>query len=207
MKKNNKHSISKGFTLIELLVVLVVLMSTGMVIGAILFSTLRGASKASILTTARQNGEYAISQMVKTIRNAKSFGGVGECDPRDTTNCDKDWVTDCSQTGSTKYQHVKITGPDDGDVVYSCVSSTISSGSAVLGSGFSLIDDSLVQTNTTDKAKDTFCHFTCLQSSPSDSPTIGINFSLMQKEGGSTLVEKTVLLPFSTSVRMRNSLR
>lgn len=190
--KHKKFLTSKlGFTLIEILVVIVVLMSTGLVIGAILFSSLRGASKASILTTAQQNGDYVISQIVKTIRNAKSFGGVSIDDPSTGST---GWVTDCSESELTHYRYVKITSPNNEKIVYSCKLSTISSDER------SLIDESLVKT------MDGSCYFTCTQSSTSDSPTIGINFTLVQA-GGSTSVEKAVSLPFSTSVRMRNSLR
>lgn len=170
MKKNNQS----GFTFIELLVVVVVLISTGMVIGAILFSSLRGASKASILITARQNGDYAISQMTKTIRNAKSFGGVEN-------------ITDCSsQDVSTHFNSVKITNPDNSETVYSCDSLD------------SFFDTNLVKTT------ENSCYFTCSQNSPSDSPTIGINFTLAQKTDNAT-VENTVSIPFSTSVQIRNS--
>lgn len=191
-----------GFTLVELLVVLVVLMSTGVVIGSILFSSLRGANKANILTTARQNGDYAISQMVKTIRNAKSFGGVSTCNA-DVDICEVPWVKDCTQSEGElkKYTYVNITSPSNEKIVYSCASLTISANE------ISLIDDKLVMTNT-DPATADYCHFTCLQNNALDSPTIGIHFSLMQKgkAGVRSLSENTVLLPFSTSVRMRNSL-
>ncbi len=181
--KNKKQD---GFTLIELLVVMVVLLSTGMVIGTILFSSLRGATKASIINTARQNGDFVISQMVKTIRNAKAFGGV--------SNDNVQWITDCSQNAIMQYKYVNITGPDDNKIVYSCAHSVISSNSV------SLIDDTSVHID------DTSCYFTCLQSSPSDNPTIGINFSIVQSKQGA-LSESSVSLPFSTTVRMRNSLR
>lgn len=179
MKKNNQ----RGFTLIELLVVIVVLMSTGMVIGAILFSSLRGASKASILTTARQNGDYAISQMTKTIRNAQKFGGVKVNDL---------WETDCSINGGLIISsHIKITNPDNNETVYSCAYPNIKS------NGVSLLDTSLVESPS--------CYFTCSQNSPSDSPTIGINFTLVEKQDVIALVENTVRLQFSTSVQIRNS--
>lgn len=183
--------IESGFTLIEILVVIVVLMSTGIVIGAILFSSLRGASKANILTTAQQNGDYAMSQMVKTIRNAKSFGGVSIDEPE--TN-DTGWLTDCSESELTHYRYVKITSPSNEEIVYSCKNESI-----FFNAG-SLIDESLVKT------KEGSCYFTCTQNNPTESPTIGINFTLVQT-GNTTSVEKAVSLPFSTSVRMRNSLR
>lgn len=189
--RNSKSFYQRGFTLIEILVVVVVLMSTGIVIGAILFSSLRGASKANILTTAQQNGDYAMSQMVKTIRNAKSFGGVSIDDPE--TN-DTGWLTDCSVDVSAQYRYIKITSPDSQEIEYSCRNESI-----FFNAGF-LIDENLIKT------KEGSCYFTCAQSNPTDSPTIGINFTLVQT-GNTTSVEKAVSLPFSTSVRMRNSLR
>lgn len=193
-----------GFTLIELLVVMVVLLSTGMVIGSILFSSLRGATKASIFTIARQNGEYAISQMSKTIRNAKSFGGVsGDCNPDDMdpqNPCAGQWITDCSQsTTEVQYKYVNIIGPDNNKIVFSCAHNVVSI------NGASLIDDTSIHIDDRLNTK-TPCYFSCLQSSSSDSPTIGINFSIIQSKEGA-LSESSVSLPFSTSVKMRNSLR
>lgn len=203
-----KKYVGEGaFTLIELLVVMVVLLSTGMVIGAILFSSLRGATKASVLTVARQNGEYAISQIVKTIRNAKSFGGVsGNCNPDDLdphNPCAGQWITDCSASATEmQYKYINITDPNDNKVVFSCEHSLIKS------NGVSLIDDTQVHVDNVDDNPHTKtpCYFTCLQSSSSDSPTIGINFSIIQSKVGA-LSESSASVPFSTSVKMRNSLR
>ncbi len=132
--------------------------------------------------------------MVKTIRNAQKFGGVAEYDPVDTVNCGKPWIKDCSDSESAHYRYIKITSPDKEEIVYSCNSKNIFSNTAPL------IDEVLVE------VKDSSCYFTCFQSSSSDSPTIGINFTIIQKKDDIS-VENTVSLPFSTSVRIRNSLQ
>ncbi len=181
----------KGFTLIELLVVMGVLFVVGLIVGAILFSSLRGANKTNAITVVRQNGNYTISQMVKTIRNAKRFDGVKGFS-------DIDYTLDCSGEDSLtkKYQYIKITSPDEGLTVFACNSPTISSNSA------SLVDTSAVA------VVENTCSFTCTQRSISDSPTIGISFSLKYNQPGSGIfAEKTANVLFQTSVTLRNEPR
>ncbi len=187
MKKN------KGFTLLELLVVMVVLISTGIVIGGILFSSLRGVTKTNTLTAVRENGDFAISQIVKMIRNAKEFKGV--------STDGETFFNDCSVGGVPKYYHIKITSPDGGETTFSCEFATISSKSASF-SNISLIDTRAVV------VKQDSCFFTCSQESLTETPTIGIRFSLQQEESINVFQgERTAAIDFQTSVTMRNALR
>lgn len=197
MKKNNYQ---KGFTLIELLVVIVVLIATGTVIGSVLFSSLRGVNKTNVITVVRQNGDYAISQMAKTIRNAKKFEGV--------SLDDQAYVTDCSQTSYVHYIYIKMTTPEDKQVTFSCSHRDISSrvcnpqDDCNSISFSSLIDANFVSTD------ENSCYFTCGQDNLTDAPTVGINFSLSQKGSRENMfVEKTATVKFQTSVSMRNLLR
>lgn len=173
----------KGFTLIELLAVMIVLIAVSSIIGAILFSSLRGTNKTNTLTAVRQNGNNAISQMVKMLRGAKRLDSPASCS------------VPLSPTPIPTYSFVTFTSFDDGQTTFSCDSGTISSNAASL---LDLTGVSLVS-----------CSFTCTQEGILDFPTVGINFSLREyAPSGITLFsEKTAsatAIPFQTSVSLRN---
>ena len=205
---NSQLSTPKGFTLIELLVVIAVLVFVGVFIGAILFSSLRGTNKTNTLTVVRQNGSFAVSQVTKTLRNAKSFEGVS------IDGSLNSYTTDCTQIippspaptpVPVKYYYLKITSFDSGVTIFSCSGNpgdsenplTLSSNSA------SLLDTTAVSIPDSNS-----CYFTCSQSTISDFPAIGINFFLREFVPiGALLPEKTAsaaAIPFQTSVLMRN---
>lgn len=74
MKRQIKQQ--RGFTLIELLVSMMVIVIVGSVILSIFFSVLRGSNKTDKIIQVRQNGNYAISQVTKMIRGARSIDCV-----------------------------------------------------------------------------------------------------------------------------------
>lgn len=183
-KKNN------GFTLVELLAVLGVIVVVGAVASAIILSSLRAASKANQLNIVRQNGNFAILQMTRTIQYAKSFVGVST----DNVN----YVNDCSsQNSSTHYFSIKVVLFDESSVAFSCSPAgnpnTISS--TINGQVSDIIDLNSVAVSD--------CFFTCSQSFRTDSPAIGINLTLTQASNTS-FVEKSATVPFSTTITMRN---
>lgn len=177
----------KGFTLIELLVVIVVVVGIGAIVSAILFSSFRGATKTNTITVVRQNGNYAISQMAKTIRGAKRLNGMSTDGTTFTTSCQE----------SLSYPYLRVTELVGSQVTFSCPGSfSCSNQSSIQAGNSSLIDTTAVCI--------TSCSFTCSRPSPSDFPTIGIRFSLTQKSP-SILVERTAPpIQFQTSVTMRN---
>lgn len=188
-----------GFTLIELLATMIVVLTVGAVMGGILFSAVRSNNKASTLTTVKQNGTYAISQMSKMIRYAKSFDGVTtdatSGSPVYTTDCVQPTVAPLTPTPTpVAYKRVKITSFDGGSSTFWCESvgvspATISSNSA------SLVDTTAILVNT--------CSFACTQASINDPPVISIDFNLRQRK--STLfAEQQSKLDFHTSVAFRN---
>lgn len=190
-----KLSTPNGFTLIELLVVIGIMVFVGGTIGSILFSSLRGTNKTNTITVVRQNGNYAITQMAKMIRNAREFNGVSTDGSTFTTDCSKI----VPPTPSPAY--VNITSFDGGQTTFSCCSTTITSSSASLssvcapGNYTELIDINAVTLNS--------CSFSCTQNSSSDYPVIGINFSLSAK-GNNLPPEKSATIPFQTSIILRN---
>lgn len=168
----------EGFTLMEALVVLTISMTVGVIVLSILFSSFRLTNKVNTLNTVRQNGNNAISQIAKMLRDAKKLDSPTSC------------ISPISQT------FVTFTSLDEGQTRFECSDSpaTISSNSA-----------SLLDTNTVALIPNS-CWFICSQDNISDFPTISIRFSLIQvSPPGVTLpVEKTATVPFGTSVVLRN---
>lgn len=115
--KNNK-----GFTLIELLTVIAILGVIGTIVVAVITMTLRGTKKADLLDTARQNGDTALSQMVKSIRYAKSLDDPTSCVDESTINS----ITVTSLAANSQ-------------ITYACENDTIAS------NGASLIDNSVIK--------------------------------------------------------------
>lgn len=167
---------------------MVVLLAVGTIIGTILFSSLRGGSKTNTITSLRQSGNFVISQMAKTIRNAKQFDGVSQDSLNYQTNCTTIIPPSPTPTPTPKrYKSIALTSSADEKIVFSCDALTILDQSVAV-----LESDS--------------CFFTCTQDSFSNAPTIGINFTLTTKAG--LILEKSASpITFSTSVIMRNAPR
>ncbi len=117
MKKYNvaKFKYQKGYTLFELLTVIGILSVIGVIVLSIVFISLRGSQKSEALEIVRQNGDAALSQMVKTVRYAKRLDAPLACTPSVSTSS----ITLTSLT-------------DNGQTTLSCASSTLSSNSATL---------------------------------------------------------------------------
>lgn len=169
-----------GFTLLDLLTTIVVLIAIGTIIGAILFSSLRGTNKTNTITNVRQNGNYAISLMSKAIRDGSRLDTPYPC-----------------VSPEPSYQSVTIVTATDDKTTFSCslISGTISQKNGS-DNAASILDTNVVSIQSQS------CYFTCNQTSSSDPPTIGINFTLTQK--GTPFYEKQASIAFQTSVTMRN---
>jgi type II secretory pathway pseudopilin PulG len=180
---------NEGFTLVELLAVIVVLVAIGSIIGAILFSSLRGSTKTNAISNVKHNGGFAISQMGKMIRDARSLESPRPC-------------TVISPTPIPTVTQVIIKNFDGGQTTFICNDTTSGDATIASQSGsqspISLLDTSTVALSS--------CYFTCTQNSLSDFPSISIFFSLQSNSGGS-LVEQLAApssIPFETSVSLRN---
>ncbi|MCL5439268.1 MAG: prepilin-type N-terminal cleavage/methylation domain-containing protein [Patescibacteria group bacterium] len=209
--RNENGKFCSGFTLVELLAVMVVLVVVGAIIVQILYSTIRGSGKTNLITLIRQNGNFTISQMVKIIRDAKSFDGVGKVsDGVDVANCVNSVVGALTPTPTpVLYDYVKVTTTNGGKTVFICCPAgagnnppaTIASNSGALIDCSALGRTSLLDTTAVVLGS---CSFSCSQQNFTDHPTIGIEFSLLQK-GGGNLPESTINpIYFNTSVSMRN---
>lgn len=82
VNKKNLHDnflskkINAGFTLVEVMVVLVIILVVGTMIVGVMFAVARNANKAKALDAVKKNGNYAIEQMGRSIRYARTFDGV-----------------------------------------------------------------------------------------------------------------------------------
>lgn len=174
---NRNQTRAKGFTLIELLISMVIIMLIGSVILTIFSSTLRGTDRAQSIITLRQKGNYALSQMVKSIRFAEDISNISAC----------------SSNPSSQLQIVSSS--DHEMTTYSCGNGKIASSSA---------DKTyyLLETNTNITLKS--CSFTCGVQQPYFTPFVTISFTLvptLKKDSTST----DVLQDFTTTVFLRNT--
>jgi len=83
-----------GFTLIEILVVVGILGIIAAISTNMFFSVLQASTKTRVLSEVKQNGDYALNVMERTIRNAKSVTSNGNS--------------------------ITIVNPDDSSTTFSC---------------------------------------------------------------------------------------
>src|SRR5260221_240482 len=62
-----------GFTLVEMLAVVSIFVIVGAIAMSILVTSFRTSQKTDIITLVQQNGNYALSQVAKTLRNARGL--------------------------------------------------------------------------------------------------------------------------------------
>ena len=199
-----------GYTLIELLAVITIVVVVGVIVTGILISSLRGGSKSNVLDNVRQNGNDAITQMSKMIIYAQSFNGMS--DGTVDSNGNRVYITNCTQIISPspsssptptptpkEYHYIKITSFDGGITVFGCNGSNDIPSNTIASNGASMIDTTL-ETGV----KVSSCSFTCSQDGYGFPPTIGINFTLSQNTT-SSFAEKQAIIPFQTSVTIRNN--
>lgn len=198
-KIDSKIKNERGFTLVELLASIAVAGVIGGIITSILFSSLRGTSKTNILTSVRQSGSYALTQMEKMLRSAQQLDRVGK-DPADPLSLGYDCQINPTPTPA-QYKSITITS-DQQSTTFICdvVNNKISSMSAT--KTYELLDSSAVDLIE--------CYFTCAKESDVAPPIIGVTFTLTEpgRSIGLPIVnEKTVgpiPIPFQTSVVLRN---
>lgn len=184
-----RYTLQKGFTLVEILAVIVVFIVIGSVATATFFTSLRTVNKSNSLASLRENGNYTLNQVTKTIRYAVKFEGVSN------TGLDADYQTNCSvaPVKGSPYSYLRIRSYDNQRTTLQCSvgpNGNISSNSA------SLLDPGIVKTVDA-------CSFSCSQENAWDPPTILINLTLSET-GFSGINEKNTTLPLQTSVTFRN---
>lgn len=175
-----------GFTLIELIIVIAIIVVMGSILISIFFTTLRGTNKSNVEMIVRQNGNYAISQMGKMIRNARSFEGVSK------TDIDSSYIFSCAANPpQEEYKYLRISSFDNSLITLSCGDTS----PEIASNGASFIDTSEIAV--------TSCRFYCTQPSLAYPPKIEIDFVLTQKQQ-TDLAEGKASVHFNTSVFLRN---
>lgn len=214
--KQKNRDLEKGYTLVELLAVMIVLAALGTILGSIIISVFRGTNKTNAITVVRQNGNFAINQMSKMIRNAKRFEGVSEDGVTYEGTCVLPSVGAGTPTPTPKhYKYLQIISfENDARVTFSCRAGSgttagyiASSSASIAGTGISnepLIDTNQVSLNPIDASS---CYFICSQDNLAQDPILYINFDLSTKSelGSSTFLEnKSGVLNFQTTIHLRN---
>lgn len=180
---NSHFSTSCGFTLIELLVVIGAFAIISTIILGVIVTVLRSTQNSDSLINVRQNGEYAMTQMISKLRFAQNlnypsvFGGTAPACTAAGINVPKVIITDVNQNQITINCPSKYTSPNYIDI----------NGTQLTNSANVLVKS---------------CSLSCTQSS-AGTPTIGISFTL-QKINSSGLPEGNVKIPFESSVTLRN---
>jgi ABC-type phosphate/phosphonate transport system substrate-binding protein len=128
------------------------------------------------------------------IAFAKSFDGVST-DGTTFNSC-------LSFPAGTAFTSVKITSFDDGVTTFSCEKDPKTGTYGALASRSGALQPIyLIDTNTIDVNP---CNFTCNQANLFSPITININMTL-QKQVSSGFSESQTVIPFNTSVTLRNS--
>lgn len=196
--KMQNSKLQYGFTLIEILAVIFVLSVIGVLVAAIIVSSLRGINKTNTITAVRQNGFYAISQMTKMIQNAKRFEGAS----RDRVTYYPNCVLPTAGSGTPtpvpqQYKSIKIISFDETQTIFACQPDGTTPAN-ILSNSALLFDTTIVSLDYSS------CYFTCTQDNVFLAPTIGIYFSLAQLTTRS-FFEQKASIPFQTTVGMRNA--
>lgn len=166
----------KGFSLIELMVGIAIIISATTVVLSIIVSSFRISNKNTTADTVRQNGNYAISKISRTIQFAESFIGTSSDGTTFNPVC------------SDEYQAIRIRYQDM-DTTIRCTDTSIDfNGIPILDNTVDVVDGS--------------CQIACERDLDS-TPIIGISFSL-QKGGANTSAEQSSRINFSTKIKMRN---
>lgn len=180
MKKRSKN----GFALMELLVVVSLFGVISVLGSSLFFNIIRSSSKTRVLTEVKQNGDFAMTTMVRMIRNARKIS-AGSCG----------WATNS----------LEIKNPDGGITTFEFCSpeNLIASRSGSLPL-LSCTDARL----TSDRVKVVSGSFTCEEGDRLKPDMVTIRFSLSQVGSANPLItprpEEQAVIDFETKVALRN---
>lgn len=78
MGKIKKYKIASGFTLIEVLTVSGIMALFSLTLIGIFLATIRGGTKAQLISSVHQEGDFALKSMTKMIRESSSIDCTGD---------------------------------------------------------------------------------------------------------------------------------
>lgn len=173
-----------GFTLVELLASMVAFVVVGGMVATIIITTFRTSNRTDTITLVRQNGNYALTQMAKTIRNARVLSSPYPC----------------VAVSPTPVSSVTILTVDNNQITYSCVDNPSPTPATIASNGASLLDTNSVNLVISS------CSFTCTQFNATSLPLVTIQFSLTQKltSNFADQLASGSAVPFEASVVVRN---
>lgn len=198
-RKHFRIQAGAGFSLIELLVGMAIIITSTTIILTIIVSSFRISSKATVVDSARQNGNYAMNRMIRMIQFADRYNGrsraLGATAGIKGSDGGPDWHTDCADNDNTA---ININYEGEEKIIQCRNRNSIYIVDPVPAppSGEILI--------ITDKIKVAECNITCSQISDTASPVISIKYKLTIGDSDSVVERKTSSIPFFTSVKMRN---
>lgn len=181
---NSRSGASSGYTIIELVIVIMVMLVVGGIIVGILYSAIRGTTKARVNNNISQNGSYAITVMTNFLANAKALIQVTDPFGNVFDSCVSDGINPIDGVSVT------IQNYDGGITTFACENGYISSNSA-----------SLIHTEDVEMITET-CRMLCIQDSFYSVPRIDISFELQNKNAQDPATSGRSL--FETSVNLRN---
>lgn len=182
--RSQKPGANSGYTIIELVIVILVMIVVGGIIVGILYSSIRGTTKARINNNISQNGNYATTVLTNFLANSSDLIQVTDPFGNVFDTCVSDGINPVDGVSVT------IQNYDGGTTTFACENGYISSNSA-----------SLIHTDEVEMITDT-CRMRCLQESFYSAPRIDISFELQNKNAMDNATAGKTL--FETSVTLRN---
>ena len=180
---------NRGFTLLETLITITIIGGVGVLITQVFFTTTRVNTKSEIIKEVKQNGQFALDVMTRTIRNAEEVDSV--CSP-----------------GGTSHESLQITNKNGDTTVYGCVYDASEGITRIAStSGLSARSDFITSQNVTIGGTNSCdasvsLRFTCTENS-GGFKIVRIDFTLAQKGTPPDQFEKASEA-FATSVTLRN---
>jgi prepilin-type N-terminal cleavage/methylation domain-containing protein len=171
-----------GFTLIELLVVISLSVVIVTAAASLFYTSLVTSTKKDVLTTVKNEGDFAISQMEFLLRNAVTLVP----DPANPT------TAACRATGSS----ISFKSVDDGITTLTAINGKIASQSATSVTPSYLTSDDVTLNPIT-------ITFSCRQSASRTGTYVTIDFTL-EKVSPDINHPATLTQQFKTSVTLRN---
>jgi Tfp pilus assembly protein PilW len=163
---------------VELIIVMGLLVVITVAATSMFFTMMRSATRSSNLSTLKDEGDYAMSQMEFLLRNAKK-------------------VTCSGATANT----IAVTSPDNNTTTFQVLPSPASSPRYYIASS-SATRGNLFLTSGSVTASPSPLTFTCSQASTTSPTFVNIAFELSRV--GSTATTTSSRQQFSTSVQVRN---
>ncbi len=170
-----------GFTIIEIVVTVGILAVVAVVGTNIFFTVLRSSSKSKVLTTVKQNGDYALSVMERMIRKSEKI----------VLNSDDQTCV----LGMTKFKIVNL-DQQETEFEFVDMDGDLSNGYDYVASNASRL--------TSDEVKITNPTFDCTKDSDFIPSSITIKFTVSQNTVATPRPEEDASVDFQTTIVTRN---